>query len=148
MSNDRVLELLVEAYFDELETMMNYIAVSENLETVAGEEVAESFSGDVADELGHAQRLAARIHVLGGDVPVSAEFEPDQIQYQTLGSRDVEESIEAAIAAEQDAQEVYRDLIEAAVSFDDPVTEDLAIELLEDEEGHERELRDLLAEFQ
>lgn len=148
MSNDRVLELLIEAYFDELETMMNYIAVSENLETVAGEEVAESFSGDVSDELNHAQRLAERIHILGGDVPVSAAFEPDQIQYQTVGSEDVEEAIEAAISAEQDAQEVYRELIEAAVAFDDPVTEDLAIELLEDEEGHERELRDLLAEFQ
>jgi bacterioferritin len=49
--------------------------------------------------------------------------------------------VEGVIEAESDAVATYRELIEAAEEAGDPVTEDLATELLADEEEH-------LAEFE
>lgn len=148
-TNERVLELLEEAYFDELETIQNYIAHSENLQTVLGEELAEMFQEDVQEELGHAQDLAARIHTLGGQVPGSSEFTATQDSLQPpADSTDVLAVIDGAIEAERDAQETYRELIEEAGETGDYVTEDLAIRLLEDEETHESDLQDLRAEIE
>lgn len=147
--NERVLELLEVAYFDELETIQNYIAHSENLQTVLGEELAEMFLEDVQEELGHAQDLAARIHTLGGQVPGSAEFTATQDSLQPPeDSTDVLSVIDGAIEAERDAQAVYREIVEEAGDYGDYVTEDLAIRLLEDEENHESDLRDLRVELE
>lgn len=147
--NERVVELLEEAYFDELETIQNYIAHSENLQTVLGEELAEMFRADVQEELGHAQDLAARIHTVGGDVPGSLEFTATQDSLQPPeDSTDVLSVIDGAIEAEREAQETYRELIEEAADVGDHVTEDLAIRLLEDEENHESDLLDLRAELE
>jgi bacterioferritin len=148
-TDDRVLELLEEAYFDELETIQNYIAHSENLQTVLGEELAEMFRQDVQEELGHAQELAARIHTLGGQVPGSAEFTPTQDSLQPPeDSTDVLSVIDGALDEETNAQEIYRELAEVAGDSGDFVTEDLAIRLLEDEENHASDLRDLRAELE
>lgn len=148
-SNERVLELLEEAYFDELETIQNYIAHSENLQTVLGEELAEMFRQDVQEELGHAQEIAARIHTLGGQVPGSAKFTPTQDSLQPPeDSTDVLSVIDGALDEEQNAQETYRELARVAGDSDDFVTEDLAIRLLEDEENHASDLRDLRAELE
>ena len=55
--------------------------------------------------------------------------------------------IDGVIAAEEDAIVTYRSLISAAREADDPVTEDLAIELLADEEVHRAEFRGFLQEY-
>jgi bacterioferritin len=52
------------------------------------------------------------------------------------------------IEAEQDAIDTYRELINEAEAADDPVTEDLAVTLLADEEAHRTEFRGFEKEYQ
>jgi bacterioferritin len=48
---------------------------------------------------------------------------------------------------EEDAIATYRELIEAAEAADDPLTEDLAVTLLADEEAHRTEFRGFEKEY-
>lgn len=145
---ETVLEVLEEAYYDELESIMNYLAIGQNLETDAGQRVSEMFLADVGEELNHAERLSERINVLGGHVSGSEEFTSTQTYLQPPEDHtDVLAVIEGSIEAEKAAQETYKRLIRKAQEQDDYVTEDLAIELLEEEQKHEREMKDLRADF-
>lgn len=149
MTNDKLLTLLEEAYYDELESIMNYLAIAQNLETDLGHTVAEEFMVDVDEELMHAKRLSARMNVLGKHVNGSFGFEATQDALQPSEDHgDVLSAIEGSIEAEQQAQDLYEDIIHEAQEVDDHVTEDLAIELLGDEQEHEREMKDLKAELE
>ncbi len=80
--NNRIIELLIEAYNAELETVMNFMANAANLDGVRAEEIKESLQGDIAEEIGHAQKLAARIRTLEGTVPgsLSLQWTQDALQ--------------------------------------------------------------------
>ena len=58
----------------EIETVMSYIANSVNPDGVRAQEIIESLTEDIQEELGHAQQFAARIKELYGVVPGSLEF--------------------------------------------------------------------------
>ena len=58
----------------ELETVMNYIANSVNLDGVRAEEIKKSLAADVTAEIGHAQLFAKRIKTLSGMAPGSFAF--------------------------------------------------------------------------
>jgi bacterioferritin len=62
-------------------------------------------------------------------------------------STDVPAVIEGVLEAEEDAIRTYRDLIAAAEEADDPVTEDLAVTILADEEAHRTEFRGFRKEY-
>ena len=64
--------MLQKAYCMELETVMNYLANSINLDGVRAEEIKKSLAADITEEIGHAQQLGNRIKQLGGQVPGSA----------------------------------------------------------------------------
>ena len=53
--------------------------------------------------------------------------------------------VEGVIEAESDAVSTYQELVDLAEDADDPVTEDLAAELLADEEEHLVEFEGFLA---
>ncbi|MFB6150368.1 MAG: ferritin-like domain-containing protein [Haloarculaceae archaeon] len=148
MASD-IVELLRQAYLDEVETAMNYLANGIYLETVRGEMVAESLMEDVEEELGHAEELGYRLRFYGEVPPASADFEvnQDSLQPPADGS-DVLSVIEGVIEAEEDAIDTYEALIEAAEAADDPVTEDLATELLADEQAHRAEFLSFRKEFE
>ena len=55
----------------EIETVMNYITNSTNVDGVRAQEIKESLAEDVQEELGHAQQFADRIKELYGVVPGS-----------------------------------------------------------------------------
>ena len=79
MSDNKKEEILGElttAYWMEMETVMNYVCNSVNLDGVRAEEVKKALATDVQEELGHAQTLARRIRELGGTVPSSLAFRP------------------------------------------------------------------------
>ena len=59
----------------ELETVMNYIANSTNLDGIRAEEIKRALALDVVAELGHGQILARRIKTVGGVVPGSMNFQ-------------------------------------------------------------------------
>ena len=54
-SQKEVIELLTTAYSMELETVMNYLANSTNLDGVRAEEIKKSLAADITAELGHAR---------------------------------------------------------------------------------------------
>ncbi|MFC7235019.1 ferritin-like domain-containing protein [Halosegnis marinus] len=148
MSSQRVTELLRKAYSDEMETVMNYTTNSIVLDGVRAEEIKESLQADIQEELNHAQRLGRRLKVLDEKPPGSAEFTASQHSLQPPeDTTDVLSVIEGVLDAENDAIETYRELIDAAEAADDPVTEDLAVEILGDEESHRMEFRGFRKEY-
>lgn len=142
-----VLDLLTRAYWMEMETVMSYLANSENLDGVRAEEIAEALSADVDEELGHARRFAARIKELYGTPPGSMDIAPEQTYLQPRqDGTDVVSVIEGVIQAEKGAIEHYLRIIEACDGVD-WATQDMVIEILRDEEGHLRQFERYLSEY-
>ena len=52
--NEKTISMLQTAYCMELETIMNYLANSVNLDGVRAEEIKKSLAADIAEELMHA----------------------------------------------------------------------------------------------
>ena len=149
MTNQQVTDLLKKAYQDELETVMNYLTNSIVLEGISAEEIKESLQADIQEELNHAEMLGNRLKQLDEQPPGSAEFEGKQMSlHPPEDSTDVMAGVEGVLDAEEDAISTYRDLIDAAEAANDPVTEDLAVQLLADEEAHRTEFRGFRKEYQ
>jgi bacterioferritin len=148
MTDDEVIRLLKKAYEDEIETVMNYLSNSIVLDGVRAEEIKESLQADIQEELGHAEQLGGRLKQLESTPPGSATFTARQDSLQPPeDTTDVQSVIEGVLDAENDAIETYRDLITAAREADDPVTEDLAVTILADEEAHRTEFRGYRTEY-
>jgi bacterioferritin len=148
MTNDQVTEILKKAYGDELETVMNYLTNSIVLDGVRAEEIKESLQADIQEELTHAEMLGQRLKQLDERPPASADFEVRQHSLQPPeDSTDVLSVIEGVLDAEEDAIETYKSLVAAADEANDPVTEDLAVTILSDEEAHRTEFRGYRKEY-
>lgn len=135
-SREEIVEMLITAYNMELETVTNYLATSVNLDGVRAEEIKKSLAADVTGELAHATQLAHRIKQVGGTVPGSMKLKFTQASLQPSGNTtDMVAVIRAVIEAEEAAIAQYKKIIRATEG-EDYVTQDLAITLLADEEGH------------
>jgi bacterioferritin len=145
--NNDIISALTDAYWKELETVQNYLANSINLDGVRAEEIKKALAADVTEELTHAQQLASRIKVLGGHVPGSKNFKARQKSLQPpKDTTDVISVIEGVLEAEEDAIAGYNKLIKLCDGRD-YVTQDLAITLLADEEGHRQLFHSFLKEY-
>lgn len=145
---EEVIGLLRTAYFMELETVMNYVASSVNPDGVRAEQIKESLEADIQEELGHAQQFASRIKELYGVVPGSGDFSATQRSLQPpVDQVDVVHVVRGVIEAERGAIEHYTRLIEAAEGVD-PVTQDMVIAVLRDEQGHMRLFEGYLREYE
>ena len=145
---EQIIELLKQAYFAELETVMNYVTNSINPDGVRAQEVKESLEEDIQEELGHAQQFAQRIKELYGVVPGSMEFRAEQRfleppEHQT----DVVHVIKGVIDAETKAIELYTRIVEETDEVD-LVTQDMVIDILHDEQGHRRLFEGFLREYE
>ena len=146
-SKEKILEGLTKSYWAEIETIMNYISNSVNLDGVRAEEIKKSLTAEVADELNHAQTIAKRIKELGGTVPGSMNFTAMQKALQPpKETTDVISVIKGVIIAEHEAIEGYNKLIKDCDGVD-YVTQDLAITLLADEESHKTLFNGYLKEY-
>jgi bacterioferritin len=134
-TNEEIIDLLRTAYSMELETVMNYLANSNNLDGVRAEEIKKSLAIDVTEELGHATQLGQRIKQIGGLVPGSMSVKLGNQTQPSPNTTDVVGVIKAVIAAEEAACAQYKKIIRATEG-DDYVTQDLAIQLLKAEEEH------------
>ncbi len=144
-----LVALLQKAYNMEIETVANYVANSIQLDGMLAMEVKESLEQDVQEELGHAQTLAKRIKILGGDIPGSQDLKMEQTTLQPpKDTVDVLSVIKGVIDAEDAAINHYQKVIEFTGDDLDPVTQDLAIELKGDEEEHRREFVGFLREYE
>ena len=145
---EKIVKLLTKAYWMEMETVMNYITNSVNPDGVRAQEVKQSLAADIAEELGHAQQFAARIKELYGVVPGSKQFaaEQDSLQPPSVQT-DIPHVIRGVIEAEAGAISYYNEIREYASEVD-PVTEDMMIAILRDEQGHMREFEGFLREYE
>ncbi len=142
-----IIEELTKSYWMEIETVMNYISNSVNLDGVRAEEIKKSLAVDITEEIGHAQSLAKRIKELGGTVPGSMNFKPSQDKLQTLeDTTDVVSVIEGVIEAEDGAIKQYNKIIKMC-DGEDYVTQDICIRLLGMEESHLIEFKGFLKEY-
>ncbi len=145
---EQVVEMLKKAYWMEIETVMSYITNSTNPDGIRAQEITNSLEEDIQEELGHAQQFAARIKELYGVVPGSAEFTSEQSYLQPPGEQtDITHVIKGVIEAESGAIQFYNEIIEFC-SDTDPVTEDMVITILRDEEGHRRLFEGFLREYE
>ena len=145
---EEIVAMLTKAYWMEIETVMNYISNSVNPDGVRAQEVVASLQTDIQEELGHAQLYAKRIKELYGVVPGSMEFRPEQTFLQPAEDpRDIVYVIKGVIEAEAGAISYYSDLIQATDGVD-PVTQDMVITILADEEGHMRLFEGYLKEYE
>jgi bacterioferritin len=145
---EQIIEMLAKAYWMEIETVMSYIANSVNPDGVRAQEIRESLQQDIQEELGHAQQFADRIKELYGVVPGSEEFEAEQTYLQPPEHQtDVVHVIKGVIEAEKGAIEHYTRIVEETDQVD-PVTNDMVIAILHDEQGHRRLFEGFLREYE
>lgn len=143
-----IVELLTQAYWMEMETVMSYLANAANLDGIRAEEIAEALDEDVTEELGHARTFAGRIKDLYGTTPGSMEFSAAQSFLQPPSdTTDVASVIRGVIEAESGAIEHYNRIIEVCDGVD-WATQDMVIDILRDEETHLRTFERYLREFE
>lgn len=145
---EEIVAMLTRAYWMEIETVMSYITNSTNPDGVRAQEIIESLKQDIQEELAHAQLFAKRIKELYGVVPGSMEFKAEQAFLQPPDNQsDIVHVIKGVIEAESGAIEFYTKIIETAADVD-PVTEDMMIGILADEQGHRRLFEGFLREYE
>lgn len=144
---EELIAMLTKAYWMEIETVMSYIANSINPDGVRAQEIIESLEEDIQEELGHARQFGERIKELYGVVPGSLDFNAEQSYLQPPEEQtDIVHVIKGVIEAEGGAIEHYNGIIEFCEGKD-PVTQDMVITILRDEEGHRRLFEGFLREY-
>ena len=144
---EQLIGMLTKAYWMEIETVMSYITNSINPDGVRAQEIIESLQQDIEEELGHARDFGARIKELYGVVPGSLDFQAEQNYLQPPNEQtDIVHVIKGVIEAESGAIDHYNQIIEFCEGRD-PVTQDMVITILRDEEGHRRLFEGFLREY-
>jgi bacterioferritin len=147
VTKEQIIAALRKAYNMELETVVNYLANSLQLDGVRADFIKQALAGDIQGELTHAQQLGARIKQLGGAIPGSQELEMSQKSLQPpTDTTDVVAVIRGVLQAEEEAIAHYRSIAKLTEG-EDYVTQDLAITLMADEEGHRQQFEGYLKEY-
>jgi bacterioferritin len=145
---EEIIAMLEKAYWMEIETVMSYLANSVNPDGVRAQEIKESLEEDITEELGHAKQFAERIKELYGVVPGSEEFAAEQSYLQPPEHQtDVVHVVRGVIEAETGAIEHYTKIVDTTDQID-PVTNDMVIAILHDEQGHRRLFEGFLREYE
>src|ERR1700733_12854863 len=145
---ERIVGMLTKAYWMEIETVMSYLAGSVNPDGVRAQEIIKSLREDIQEELGHATQFANRIKELYGVVPGSMDFKAEQSYLQPPEHQtDIVHVIKGVIAAETGAIDYYNEIVQATEESD-PVTNDMVIAILHDEERHRRLFEGFLREYE
>jgi bacterioferritin len=147
-ARDEIIQMLTKAYWMEVETVISYLTNSINPDGVRAQEIIESLKEDIDEELGHARKFGERIKELYGVVPGSTEFTPEQTYLAPPEQQtDIVHVIKGVIEAETGAIDFYNEVVERTDGVD-PVTNDMVIAILHDEEGHRRLFEGFLREYE
>ena len=147
ISKEEIIASLRKAYCMEVETVVNYLANSLVLEGVRADFIKQALTADIQGELSHATQIGNRIKQLGGTVPGSLKVELTQRYMQPPeDTTDVVTVIQGVLRAENEAIDHYKKLIKLTEG-EDYVTQDLAITILADEEGHRQHFEGYLKEY-
>jgi bacterioferritin len=147
VTKEEIIASLRKAYCMEVETVLNYLANSLVLDGVRADFIKQALTADIQGELGHATQIGSRIKQLGGTVPGSLKVELTQRYMQPPeDTTDVVTVIQGVLRAENEAIDHYKKLIKLTEG-EDYVTQDLAITILADEEGHRQHFEGYLKEY-
>ena len=144
----RVLELLNKAFADEWLAYYQYWLGAKVVQGPMKDAVIAELLQHAADELRHADMVTARIIQLGG-TPVTSPLEWFSLSNCGYAAPDdpfVKKILEQNIAGEQCAINVYNSIIEE-IGMKDPVTYNLAVQILQDEVQHEEDLQALFEDL-
>jgi bacterioferritin len=146
-AKEQIVAALQKAYNMEIETVANYVANSIHLDGVRADAIKKSLTADITGELTHATQIGHRLKQLGATVPGSLKLQMTQKMLQPPpDTTDVAAVIRGVIDAEEEAITQYNAIIKMCEG-NDYVTQDLAIKLLSDEEGHRQEFEGYLKEY-
>jgi bacterioferritin len=142
---DDIVKLLNDALATELVCVLRYKRHYFTAHGMTSPRVAEEFLEHANAEAGHADRIAERIVQLGGE----PDFSPDTLTKRSHAdydeSKDLRAMVRANLVAERIAVETYRQMI-TVIGDKDPSTRRLLEEVLNDEEEHAEDMKDLLDE--
>jgi len=146
-TKEEIVASLIKAYNMEVETVLNYLANSLDMEGVRAESIKQALATDIQEELMHAQKLGNRIKQLGGSIPGSLSLTMTQKTLQPpADTTDVVGVIRGVLKAEEEAISQYR-LLTKQTDGEDYVTQDLAITIMAAEEEHRQQFEGYLKEY-
>jgi len=149
MDVNTVIGLLNRAFADEWLAYYQYWLGAKVVSGPMKDAVITELMQHAADELRHADLVSNRIIQLGGTPLVSpkAWFDHANCGYDAPDDPFVKAIVEQNIDGERCAIGVYQSLIEE-VGLKDPVTYNMALQILQDEVEHEEDLQSLLEDLQ
>ena len=125
----KVIDYLNSALRSELTAVSQYWLHYRLQEDWGYGKIADKSREESIEEMHHADRLIARIIFLEGH-PNLQKLDPLRI------GQNLRETLEADLAAEHDARNLYKEAREYCSSVNDQVSKSLFDDLIEDEEGH------------
>lgn len=149
MKVERVVELLNKAFADEWLAYYQYWLGTKVIAGPMKDAAIAELMQHAADELRHADMVSNRIIQLGGTPLTTPKkwFEMTNCGYDEPSDPFVKKILEQNIKGEQCAISVYHALIEE-VGMKDPVTYNMAVQILQDEVEHEEDLQALLEDLE
>ena len=149
MDIERVLELLNKAFADEWLAYYQYWLGAKVVAGPMKDAVIAELMQHAADELRHADMVSNRIIQLGGTPLTTPKkwMEYTNCGYDAPDDPFVAKILEQNIKGEQCAISVYHAVIEE-VGLKDPVTYNMALQILQDEVEHEEDLQALAEDLE
>jgi bacterioferritin len=141
---ERVLQLLSKAFADEWLAYYQYWLGAKVVAGPMKDAVISELMQHAADELRHADMVSNRIIQLGGTPLTTPKqwFDWTNCGYDEPSDPFVEKILDQNIRGEQCAIVVYNSIVEE-IGLKDPVTYNIAIQILQDEVEHEEDLQAL-----
>lgn len=142
MDVKQLIDLLNRAYADEWLAYYQYWVGTKIVKGPMKEAVITELSEHAGDELRHAGMLADRIIQLGGKPLIRPEewYEFTNCGYEAPDDPLVKEILRQNIKGEQCAILVYKKLVDLTMGKD-PITYNIALQILQDEVEHEEDLQ-------
>jgi bacterioferritin len=140
----KVIAVLNEALATEIVCVLRYKRHYFMATGIHANAVAQEFQQHATEEQGHADRIAGRITQLGGEPNFNPEGLSSRSHSQYVEGNSLVDMIREDLVAERVAIESYSEIIRF-LGERDVTTRRMMEEILENEEEHADDLRDLLA---
>ena len=141
---DKVIAILNEALATEIVCVLRYKRHYFMATGIHANAVAQEFQQHAAEEQGHADRIAGRITQLGGEPNFSPDGLSSRSHSEYVEGESLVDMIREDLVAERIAIESYSEIVRF-LGERDVTTRRMMEEILENEEEHANDLRDLLA---
>ncbi len=141
---DKVIAVLNEALATEIVCVLRYKRHYFMATGIHANAVAQEFQQHAAEEQGHADRIAGRITQLGGEPNFSPDGLSSRSHSEYVEGESLVDMIREDLVAERIAIESYSEIVRF-LGERDVTTRRMMEEILENEEEHANDLRDLLA---